>query len=487
MTTFRKISQPEIVGRKPPHDPDLEQAVLGAILLDVDALPAVVDILKPESFYATAHQDIYRACLRLMTRGEAVDILTVTEQLRTLGTLESSGGAVYLVELTNRVASAANLEYHARIVAQKALARDQIRVANSAIAKAYDDATDAFDLLAATQKELFDLANFSGRQAQDLGQIGIQVLRQLDRAMNKPDGMTGVPSGIAALDNLTGGWQQPDLVILAARPGMGKTAFVLNAAMNAAESGTPVAFFSLEMSAPQLVNRIIAGKTWISSNRIMRGNLSEDEHRRYTDAVQTISATPLYIDDTPGINIFELRAKCRRMKMKYGVGLVIIDYLQLMSGTDKKGGNREQEISEISRAVKALAKELQVPVIALSQLSRAVEQRGGSKRPHLSDLRESGSLEQDADIVAFLYRPEYYDIMEDETGRNLKGLTELIIAKHRNGALETVEMHFRADTTTFCDMSKARNDYAPMAVNGTQFPAMQIAADRSQNDEDIPF
>jgi replicative DNA helicase len=477
-----------VFGKTPPQAIDLEEAVLGAILLDREALPAVIDILKPDSFYKPAHAEIYRACLSLLTKGDAVDILTVTEQLRTNKSLESVGGSYYLVELTNRVASSANLEYHARIVAQKALAREQIRVANEAIQSAYDEGTDAFDLLYHTQKQLFDLSNFSGRQAQDVGRIGLEVVRQLDRAMAKGDGMTGVPTGIKALDSLTGGWQSPDLIVLAARPGMGKTAFTLNCSVRAAMEGFPVAFFSLEMASTQLVQRVLSSKPGISSNRIQRGDVTTDEARRIGEAAQALAELPLYIDDSSGLNIFELRAKARRLKIKHDIKLIVIDYLQLMSGsTDKRGGNREQEISEISRGLKTLAKELDVPIIALSQLSRAVEVRGGSKRPQLSDLRESGAIEQDSDIVGFLYRPEYYGIMEDEHGRCLKGVTELSIDKHRNGALDKVEMFFEAHTTTFYDASKKDAIFPHQTAQDFQnIPPAAINAARA-NDDDIPF
>jgi replicative DNA helicase len=461
-----------------PQAPELEQTTLGAILTDREAIYQVLDVLKPETFGMVKHQHIYTACLALMAKGEGIDLLTVSNQLEADGKLSAVGGSVYLAELCNKVGSAANIEYHARIVAQKALARDLIRLSEKTLHEAYDPQTDAFDLLHRQQKESFDLANFGGRNAQAVGRISTDVLRQLDAAMRKGDGVTGVPSGITALDGLTGGWQDTDLIILAARPGMGKTAFVLNNAVRAAKSGFPVGMFSLEMSAGQLVKRIIASETGISSNLIQRGKVSGDDHRRITDAAQEMSALPIYIDDTPGLNIFEMRAKARRLKMQHGIRLLIVDYLQLMSGSDRNGSNREQEISAISRGLKALAKDLQIPVIALSQLSRAVEIRGGDKRPILSDLRESGSIEQDADIVGFMYRPEYYKIMEDDAGNSLAGFAEFIIAKHRNGAQDTVGLFFEAHTTTFYDLS--RRNFKPQ-------PSTFVMHAARVEDEDLPF
>lgn len=459
-----------------PQAIDLEKVTLGAIMLDREALPAVIDILKPESFYLTEHVEIYRACLELFAKCSPIDILTVTTILRDSGRLSKVGGSAYLVELTNMVASAANIEYHARIVAQKALARDMIGLAQHTINEAYSDA-DPFQLLHETQKASFDLANFSGRNALHASQIGIKVLKQIEQAMRKGDGITGVPTSINALDEITGGWQPTDLIILAARPGMGKTAFVLCTALHAAKQGIQVGIFSLEMGSDQLFQRLASMETGIPAGRIKRGKLSDWEWQCLADAIQALSALPIYIDDTPGLNIFELRAKARRLKMQHGIQMLIVDYLQLMAGSDEKRGNREQEVSAISRGLKTTAKELEVPLIALSQLSRAVEIRGGSKRPMLSDLRESGSLEQDADIVGFIYRAEYYDIMEDESGQSTAGKAELLIEKHRHGALDTVGMIFDGPTTTFSDVSKS-----------SQFPTQKAAPMPVNRDEsDIPF
>ena len=473
-------------GKMPPQALPLEEAVLGAIMIDREALPAIIDLLKPESFYSDKHQSIYRACLSLFANGEPVDILTVSDRLRKDGALEAVGGAYYLTELTGRVASSANLEFHARIVAQNALKRDVIQSSTNAIREAYDESSDAFDLLHQAQKSLFDIANYGGRMAESVGRIGVDAIRQLDRAMKMPDGLTGVPCGLAAVDKTTGGWQPSDLVVLAARPGMGKTAFVICAALYAARQGFPVALFSLEMGRKQLVDRILSVETGIGADRIRRGQVTTDEHRRLTEAANGLATVPIYIDDTAGMNIFELRAKCRRMKMQYGIQLVIVDYLQLMAGDTTRGGNREQEISSISRGCKNLAKDLDVPVIALSQLSRAVEVRGGAKRPQLSDLRESGAIEQDSDLVGFLYRPEYYKILEDADGQSTAGLCELIIAKHRHGALDDIGLRFDASTTKFSDLSTTVSNQFPTTNYPTPDPAPAILQG-ARKDEDVPF
>lgn len=477
-----------VFGKVQPQALPLEEAVLGAIMIDREALPAVIDILKPESFYTAAHQAIYSACLSLFAKSDPVDLLTLANQMRTDGTLESCGGGAYLVELTNRVASSANLEYHARIVAQKALQRDLIQAANETIKAAYDETTDAFDLLTSAQTTLYNLANFGGRMPESVSRIGIEVVKLAAAAMNKPDGITGVPCGLAAIDKTTGGWQPTDLVILAARPGMGKTAFVLNAAIHAAREGVGVAFFSLEMSKKQLVNRIVAIETGISANNIQRGKIKNDDLRRMAQAAENLPQN-LFIDDTPGLNIFELRAKARRLKMQHGIGFVIVDYLQLMAGERERGSNREQEISSISRGLKNLAKDLEVPVIALSQLSRAVETRGGSKRPQLSDLRESGAIEQDADLVAFLYRPEYYGIETQEDGSPTNGFCELIVAKHRHGALDDIGIYFDGPTTKFSDLSAKHSNQFPTSGPAITTAALQeVPANARPNlDDHVPF
>ena len=464
------------LGKLPPQAVDLEEAVLGALMLEKDALSAVIDILKPEVFYKESHSKIFEAIHALFQKSSPVDILTVTSQLRQHGDLEMIGGAYYITELTNRVASAANIEFHARIISQKYIQRELIRISTEIINNAYEDTTDIFDLLDHAEKNLFDIAqNNLRRDSRKMDDIVRESIETLEKLRDKVDGLTGVPSGFTALDRMTSGWQPSDLVIIAARPAMGKTAFVLTCARNAAvQFKKPVVVFSLEMSSVQLVNRLISGETEIEQEKIRKGNLAEWEWQQLHSKIGTLTEAPLFIDDTPALNVFEFRAKCRRLKSQYDIQLIIVDYLQLMHGKGEgKGGsgNREQEIGSISRALKSVAKELNVPVIALSQLSRAVESRpGASKRPMLSDLRESGSIEQDADMVLFLYRPEYYGLTEDEEGRSTVGIGEVIIAKHRNGETGTVPLRFVGKFVKFTDLE---DDFSgPTAQKGNPFGAI---------------
>lgn len=387
--TSKKV-EPNFLGKVPPQARSLEEAVLGALMLDKDAVSIVIDILRPDSFYEDRHQHIYKAICTLFEQSNPVDLLTVTEELKKMGVLDSIGGPFYLVELTNRVASAANVEYHARIVAQKYIQRELIRVSTDTINEAFEDTTDVFDLLDKAEQGLFSITERNlSRGFMGMSTLVNMALKQIEELSKKADGLTGVPSGFTALDRLTSGWQPSDLIIMAARPGMGKTSLTLAITCNAAiQFGKPVAFFSLEMSSVQLVNRIIAMETQISSEKLRKGQLEEYEWLQLHTQVARLSNVPIFIDDTPGISVFELRAKCRRLKMQHDIQMIIIDYLQLMTAGGDNKGNREQEISTISRSLKGLAKELSVPVIALSQLSRAVEVRGGSKRPQLSDLRE---------------------------------------------------------------------------------------------------
>ena len=480
-----------VFGKVQPQAPQLEEAVLGAIMLNKDALSVILDILRAESFYKDAHQAIFKAMLGLFEKSQPIDLLTVMEALKKSGELEMCGGPSYLAELTNRVASAANIEYHARIISQKYIQRELIRVSTNIIRDAYEDSTDVFDLLDDAEQGLFSIAQQNmSRGYQSMGSLSTQLLKQLEELKEREDGLTGIPSGFTDLDRLTSGWQRSDLIILAARPGMGKTAFALSLAKNAAfEFKRPVAVFSLEMSNLQLATRIISMEAEISGVKLRNGQLEEYEIQQLQSAIERISEAPIFIDDTPGINIFELRAKCRRMKMQHDLQLIIIDYLQLMSGgKDNQKGNREQEISSISRALKGLAKELDVPVMALSQLSRAVEMRGGSKRPQLSDLRESGAIEQDADIVSFIYRPEYYQIMEDEEGQSLKDVAEVIIAKHRNGALDTVKLKFTAEFARFSDLDQT--DFGAFTMDSSindNYSILPSKMNDEQKDNDIPF
>lgn len=451
------------MGKLPPQATDLEEAVLGALMLEKDALSSVIDILKPEVFYRDNHQKIFQAIRTLFEKTSPVDILTVTAQLRSQGELEMIGGAYYITELTNRVASAANIEYHSRIIIQKYIQRELIRISTEVINTAYEDTTDVLDLLDKAEKNLFDIAqNNLRRDSRKMDDILNEALKEIEALKDKKDGLTGVASGFTELDRMTSGWQKSDLVIIAARPAMGKTAFVLSCARNAAvDFAKPVVVFSLEMSSIQLVNRLVSGETEIEQEKIRKGTLEEWEWQQIHSKVGRLEQAPIIIDDTPALNIFEFRAKCRRLKSQHDIQLIIIDYLQLMHGkSDGKGGNREQEIGSISRALKSVAKELNVPVIALSQLSRAVENRpGGSKRPMLSDLRESGSIEQDADMVLFLYRPEYYGLEVDEDNNPTQGVGEVIIAKHRNGETGRVRLKFVGKYVKFQDLDQGMDSF----------------------------
>lgn len=479
-------------GKVQPQAVPLEQVLLGAIMIDKDAFPIVIDILRSESFYTNAHRLIFKSMLDLFEKSHPIDLLTVKEALTKNGDLEAAGGAAYLVELTNMVASSANVEYHARIISQKYIQRELIRVSSTIITDAFDETKDVFELLDEAEKNLFEITEQNlNRGFEQLSSLVVQARSQLEEISNKEDGLTGVPSGFTGLDRYTSGWHPSDLIILAARPGMGKTAFALCLAKNAASDyKKPVAVFSLEMSALQLTQRLLSMEAGVSGEKLRTGRLDDTEWTRLHSAIEKLGNVPLYIDDTAGINIFELRAKCRRLKMQHDIQMVMIDYLQLMSGgPDNKKGNREQEISSISRALKGMAKELNVPVIALSQLSRAVETRSGSKRPQLSDLRESGAIEQDADIVTFLYRPDYYELEESDVQ---DGHTELILAKHRNGALGTVDLKFIKEHVKFIDGGGDSFDQmisgdfsSPLDTSGSS--DYITLSSRMNDDEDVPF
>ncbi|MGB1041456.1 MAG: replicative DNA helicase, partial [Flavobacteriales bacterium] len=385
---------------------------------------------------------------------------TVTQELRNRGELEYVGGVYYISQLTNRIASAANVEHHSRIIAQKFIQRELIRISSDTIKMAYDETTDVFDLLDKAESSLFQVAEGNlSKSYEKIDKVMQHAIEEIENAQDHEDGVSGVPTGFTALDRVTSGWQKSDMIVIAARPGMGKTAFVVSMARNAAvQFNQAVAIFSLEMSSVQLVNRLISGETEIAAEKLRKGNLEPHEFQQLHARIGKLSEAPFFIDDTPALSIFEFRAKCRRLKAQHDVQLIIIDYLQLMTGGGEGKGNREQEISFISRSIKTVAKELDVPIIALSQLSRSVETRGGDKKPILSDLRESGAIEQDADIVSFIYRPEYYGITSDtETGDNLEGIGEFIIAKHRNGSLETVKLRFVGQFAKFENLDSFDN------------------------------
>jgi replicative DNA helicase len=433
-------------GKIPPQALDLEEVVLGAMLIDKKGVDEIIDILHPEVFYREAHQHIYQAIFSLFESSEPIDLLTVSAELKKSGKLDAVGGNHYLIGLTQKVASSAHIEFHARIILQKYIQRSLIKISNEIIQEAYDESTDVFDLLDAAESKLYDVTQGNIKRSAETAQnLVIQAKKKIEEIANK-EGLSGVPSGFDQLDKLTSGWQPSDLVIVAARPGMGKTALTLSMARNIAVNGQiGVAFFSLEMSSVQLITRLISAETGLSSEKLRTGKLEKHEWEQLNVKVKALESAPLYIDDTPSLSIFDLRAKARRLASQHQIKLIIIDYLQLMTaGSNQKGGNREQEISTISRNLKALAKELNIPVIALSQLSRAVETRGGTKRPILSDLRESGAIEQDADIVSFIYRPEYYQITEwdDEERSSTTGQAEFIVAKHRNGGLGNIRLKF---------------------------------------------
>jgi replicative DNA helicase len=441
-------------GKVPPQARELEEAVLGAIMLEKSAFDTVTEIIKPECFYVEAHQHIFRAMQGLQQKSMPIDILTVVEELKFREQLDVVGGPYYVTKLTNAVVSTANIEAHARIVLQKFIQRELIRISGEIIGDAYEDSTDVFDLLDDSETKMFNITNnYLKKNFEDIGNVLAKTINRIDELRTKTEDISGVPSGFSTLDRVTYGWQPTDLIILAARPSVGKTAFALNLARNAALHPTkpvPVGFFSLEMSASQLVQRILSAESEIKMEKISRGKLENYEYEQLlSKGIKKLEVAPIYIDDTAALNIFEFRAKARRLVNKHNVGIIIIDYLQLMSGSGDKGSNREQEISNISRNLKALAKELNVPIVALSQLSRAVETRKESKMPQLSDLRESGAIEQDADMVMFIYRPEYYEVMNNEHGESTHGETHIRIAKHRNGSLETIKLRAKLDIQKF--------------------------------------
>jgi len=446
-------------------------------MLEKNALTAVIEFLRPEHFYSDQHKEIYAAIIDLFKASEPVDMRTVVTQLRKNGKLELVGGAYYVAELTSKISSTANIEYHARIIIELAIKRELIQIASQVHHDAYEDTTDVFDLLDKTESSIFKISDSNLRKNYDTMQSLMgQAIKELQEKKNHKDGLTGVPSGFSRLDRVTSGWQKSDLVIIAARPGMGKTAFIVSALRNAAvDFNLPVAIFSLEMASLQLVNRLLSAEAELESEKIKKGNLADYEWQQLLTKTNRLSSAPIFIDDTPALSILELRAKCRRLKAEHGVQLIVIDYLQLMKGED--GGNREQEIASISRALKGIAKELNVPVIALSQLSRGVETRGGDKRPQLSDLRESGSIEQDADIVMFLYRPEYYKITEFEDGSPSHGVAEVIIAKHRNGSLDSVRLKFIGKYTKFADYD------APDSITSKSNVQSKVNSERNEPPE----
>jgi len=495
-------------GKIPPQALDLEDVVLGAMMIDKRGVDEVIDILHPEVFYKKEHQQIFEAIHNLFKEGLPIDLLTVSARLKKEKTLDAIGGDFYLIQLTQKVSSSAHIEFHARIIIQKYIQRSLIKISNEIIEESYDETTDVFELLDTAESKLYEITQGNIKKstisAQDLV---IEAKKKIEEIANK-EGMSGVPSGFTKLDQLTSGWQPSDLIIIAARPGMGKTAFSLSMARNiAVQHNIPVAFFSLEMSSLQLITRLISSETSLSSEKLRTGNLEKHEWEQLNVKVKALEKAPLFIDDTPSLSIFDLRAKARRLASQHKIKLLVVDYLQLMTaGGNKSGGNREQEISTISRNLKALAKELNIPVIALSQLSRAVETRGGTKRPLLSDLRESGAIEQDADIVSFIYRPEYYKIDEwdDDEHSPTEGQGEFIVAKHRNGGLDEIRLKFVGHLGKFEDlddfgfsnefhsrMNAAANDDThkpnPFATPNEAFGSSMNDDLPSESENDVPF
>ncbi len=452
-----------VYGKVPPQAPELEEAVLGACMLEKDTFAQVLEIIQSEDcFYVDAHQKIYSAMRRLFDKGTPVDLLTITEELRKSSELELIGGAYFLTRLTMSVLSSAHVEAHARLVMEKFIQRELIRISGSVINDAYEDSTDVFDLLDKAESGLYEITDKHLRKNfRSLQDILVKTVNEIDENRKKTDDITGVPSHFRELDALTGGWQKTDLIILAARPAVGKTAFTLNLAMNAAMNASkpfPVAIFSLEMGAGQIVKRMLSCVSEVHMEAITRGKMAEHEFVQMSQRMAKLAQAQIFIDDQAALNIFELRAKARRLKQKHNIQMILIDYLQLMQGSVEKGGNREQEISKISRDLKALAKELEVPIIALSQLNRSVETRKESKIPQLSDLRESGAIEQDADMVMFLYRPEYHGITNDAMGETIEGETHIHIAKHRNGSTGMVKVRFIKEYQKFVDLEDNRFD-----------------------------
>ncbi|WP_369047522.1 replicative DNA helicase [Tenacibaculum sp. UWU-22] len=494
--TGKKIDKTRIIslekGKIPPQALDLEQAVLGAMMIDKKGIDDVIDILHSEAFYDKRHQLIYTAIYSLFQNSEPIDLLSVSNQLRKDGNLDTIGGDFYIIELTQKVASSAHIEFHSRIILQKYIQRKLISISSEIIENSYDETIDVFDLLDDAEAKLFEVTQGnlkkSSEKASDLVR---QALVKIQEISNK-EGMSGLATGFTKLDALTSGWQPSDLVIIAARPGMGKTAFVISMAKNMAiDFNIPVALFSLEMSSVQLITRMISSETGLTSEKLRKGNLRPDEWQQLNTKVKHLSDAPIFIDDTPALSIFDLRAKARRLVSQHGVKIIVIDYLQLMTAGGA-GGNREQEISTISRNLKALGKELNIPVIALSQLSRAVETRGGSKRPLLSDLRESGAIEQDADIVSFIFRPEYYGMTEwdDDDHTPCEAQAEFIVAKHRNGGLENIRLKFTGHLAKFSDLEESFSSEYQSKMNNDILPNQRVDPKDAFDNEDengLPF
>lgn len=486
-----------VYGKMPPQARDLEEAVLGAIMLEKGVFDLVAGVFtSPEVFYVDANKKIFQAMVRLSAACTPIDIMTVVEQLRYMGELDLVGGPFYVSTLTNNVVSSANIEAHARIVYQRYISRELIRISGEILHEAYEDTTDCFDLLDKTEVKLFAIsAEKTKTDTKHISFVYDKQLTQLKARMQAKEDITGVPSGFPSLDRITAGWQPTDLIILAARPSMGKTALALNLVRNAAlhpSKPTGAAIFCMEMNSGQLNDRIVSAESGVELKFITRGKLTEDELFRVEECRGIFTTAPLFIDDTPALTLFELRAKCRRLVKNHGVGLIVIDYLQLMGGgDDQRSGNREQEISRISRGLKQMAKELHVPVIALSQLSRDVEKRKeGNQIPQLSDLRESGAIEQDADMVLFLYRPDYGKEAKDVDAA-MRNDASLKIAKHRNGELDTIALRTNLAIQKFYDLTEVndaerRSRFIPFSEAEKRF-SIEVPPAPTDGIDDLPF
>ena len=498
-----KIDKAKIIslekGKLPPQALELEEAVLGAMMIDKKGIDEIIDILSPDSFYDKRHQEVYGAIYTLFQNSEPIDLLSVSNQLKKDGKLDLAGGDFFLIGLTQKVASSAHIEFHARIILEKYIQRRLITISSEIIESAYNETIDVFDLLDDAEGKLFEVTQGNLKKGAERADSLVQQSITKIQEISGKEGMSGLATGFTKLDALTSGWQPSDLIIIAARPGMGKTAFVISMAKNMAiDFGHAVAVFSLEMSSVQLITRMISSETGLTSEKLRKGNLEPHEWEQLNVKVKRLSDAPIFIDDTPALSIFDLRAKARRLVSQHDVKIIVIDYLQLMTAGGA-GGNREQEISTISRNLKALAKELSIPVIALSQLSRAVETRGGSKRPLLSDLRESGAIEQDADIVSFIFRPEYYGMTEwdDDDHSPCEGQGEFIVAKHRNGGMDNIRLKFTGHLALFSDLEEGISSEFQSSMNtgiasgfndevsSSNFASPEDAFGPS--DDDVPF
>lgn len=495
-STRRKASSTTIdtsYGHLQPQALDVERLVLGALMIDRDAFSVVSEFLKPQTFYAPRNQKVYQAIQTLNMDEHPVDISTVIEELKREGTLDDIGGPSYVLQLSHDVASSAHIEYHAHILAQKFLARQLISYAGNIETKAFDESIDVNELMQEAEGSLFELSqNNMKKDYVQVDPVINKAIEILQNAARNAGGLTGVPTGYTKLDEKTSGWQKSDLVIIAGRPAMGKTSFALSLAKNiAVDYQTPIAFFSLEMSNVQLVNRLISNVCSISGSKMLNGQLSHDEWERLDKDIRKLQGSPIYIDDTPGLSIFELRTKARRLVREKGVKIIMIDYLQLMNANGMRFGSRQEEVAKISQSLKGLAKELDIPILALSQLNRTVEGREGveGKRPQLSDLRESGAIEQDADMVMFVHRPEYYHIFQDDKGRDLHGMAQIIIAKHRKGATGDVLLTFKGEFTRFQNPEN-ENGPEPQGPNGEIIGSRMndpLSDDASFPPPDMPF